>query len=406
MIFHASYIWPLKTNYNHMKRLFLILVVALISTISFAQVYQFTDVKRIPVTPVKNQASTGTCWCFATTAFIEAELMRMGKGEFDLSEMFIVRQNYLNRMEDNFMRRGKGNLGQGSLSHMMTKIVAEHGLIPEEIYNGINYNSPTHSHGELNKFVNTLSTTSVELRKRSPEYYKLVNALFDTYLGPVPAKFNYKGKEYTPITFVQSLGLNMNDYVEITSFSHKPFYSKFVVEVPDNWDHELYYNVPLNEMMEIMDYAINNGYTIAWDGDVSERSFSHAKGVAIFPEVDDMSKYEPTDRDRFETLNPADKLAEIAKFEKVWPEKNVTQEIRQQGYEGFTTTDDHLMLLTGIVKDQNGTKYYITKNSWGTERNTFGGYLNMSENYVKAKTIAIMVHKNSIPAAIRAKLGL
>ena len=389
-----------------MKKLLLILVVALISTASIAQVYHFTNVKSIPVTPVKNQSSTGTCWSYATTAFIEAELMRMGKGEFDLSEMYTVRYNYLNRMDDNFMRRGKGSLGQGSLSHMMTKIVAEHGLMPEEVYNGINYNSPTHSHGELNKFVNAIATAAVELRKRSPEYYKLVNALLDTYLGPVPAKFNYKGKEYTPQTFTQSLGLNMNDYVEITSFSHKPFYSKFVLEVPDNWDHELYYNIPLNELMEIMDHAINNGYTIAWDGDVSERYFSHAKGVAIFPEMDDMAKHEPTDRDRFERLNATDKLAEIAKFEKMWPEKNVTQEVRQQGYENFTTTDDHLMLLTGIVKDQNGTKYYITKNSWGTERNTFGGYLNMSENYVKAKTIAIMVHKNAIPAAIRAKLGL
>jgi len=389
-----------------MKKLLSILVVALISTIAFGQAYQFTDVKRISVTPVKNQASTGTCWSYATIAFIEAELMRMGKGEHDISEMFIVRHNYLNRMEDNYIRRGNGNLGQGSLSHMVTKIVAEHGIMPEEAYNGINYNSPTHSHGELNRFVGAISKTAVDLKKRSPEYYKLVNSLLDTYLGPVPAKFNYKGKEYTAKSFAQSLSLNMDDYVEITSFTHAPFYTKFAVEVPDNWDHGKYYNVPLNEMMEIIDYAINNGYTIAWDGDVSERSFSHAKGVAIFPEVEDLSRYEPTDRDRFERLNPTDKLAEIAKFEKVWPEVNVTQDIRQKGFENFSTTDDHLMLLTGIVKDQNGTKYYITKNSWGTERNTFGGYLNMSENYVKAKTIAIMVNKNSIPAAIKAKLGL
>ena len=169
-------------------------------------------------------------------------------------------------------------------------------------------------------------------------------------------------------------------------------------------DHEKYYNVPLNELIEIIDNALNNGYTVAWDGDVSERTFSHAQGVAIFPEIEDLSGYQPTDRDRFERLASTDKLAEIAKFEKVWPEKSVTPEIRQAGYENFSTTDDHLMLLTGIVKDQNGTKYYITKNSWGTERNTFGGYLNMSENYVRAKTIAIMVNKNSIPASIRTKL--
>ena len=222
-----------------MKKLSICLLATLFIVLSVGstagQAYRFTDVKRIPVTPVKNQASTGTCWCFATIAFLEAELMRMGKGEYDLSEMFVVRQNYLNRMEDNYLRRGNGNLGQGSLSHMATKIITESGIVPEEVYNGINYNSLTHSHGDLNRFVSAIAAVPVELRGRSPEYYKLVDALFDIYLGTVPEKFNYKGVEYTPVSFAQSLGLNMNDYVEITSFTHIPYYEKSEVIIPDNW---------------------------------------------------------------------------------------------------------------------------------------------------------------------------
>ncbi|MFN2379447.1 MAG: C1 family peptidase, partial [Bacteroidales bacterium] len=179
-----------------------------------------------------------------------------------------------------------------------------------------------------------------------------------------------------------------------------------LVEVPDNWTHDRMYNVPVDEIVEIMDYALENGYTVNWDGDVSEKGFSHANGVAINPEVTKVEDFSGTDRARFEDMNPAQRLEEVFKFEKPFPEIDVTQEVRQAGYEAFVTTDDHLMHITGMVKDQNGTKYYITKNSWGTERNRFGGYLNMSESYVKAKVIFIMVHKDAVPAPIRAKLGL
>lgn len=366
----------------------LILSIALIGAAipSFAQGYQFSDIVRNPVSPVKNQASTGTCWCFSTISFLEAELIRTGKGVYDLSEMFVVRQKYMNQLEDNYYRRGKGNLGQGSLSHTALNAIRQVGIVPEEVYDGINYDSPTHNHGELNRFVNAISNTAVEMKKMSPEYYKLVNSLFDIYLGPLPEKFNYNGKEYTPKSFWTSLGLNLDDYVELTSFSHKPYYEPFEVEVRDNWEHEKMYNLPIDELIKVMDHALEKGYTIEWDGDVSEKGFSHANGVAI---------------------NPQPQVAEEAlKFQKPCEEINVTAEVRQQGYENFTTTDDHLMHITGIVKDQNGTKYYITKNSWGTARNNFGGYLNMSESYVRAKTILIMVHKNSIPKEIKTKLGI
>jgi len=368
--------------------------------------YIFTNTVSLKATPVKNQASTGTCWCFATTSYMESELLRMGKGEYDLSEMFIVRQKYMNQIEDNYLRRGKGNVGPGSLSHTWMNAIRQVGIVPEEVYHGINYDSENHNHRELQTYITAISETAVNNKKRSPEYYKILNSVFDTYLGELPEKFTYKGKEYTSKTFAESLGLNMDDYVEITSFNHKPFYKPFAVEVRDNWEGQQQYNVPLDEMMEVMDYALNNGYTVCWDGDVSEKGFSHKNGVAINPQVEKLDDYSTTDQARFEGLDQKTRLEEVYKFEKPYPEVKVTQDIRQEGYEAFVTTDDHLMHITGIAKDQNGNKYYITKNSWGTARNNNGGYLNMSDSYVRAKTIYIMVHKNAIPASLKKKLGL
>lgn len=371
--------------------------------------YQFTDVVSLKTTPVKNQASTGTCWCFATTSFMESELLRMGKGEYDLSEMFIVRQKYMNQLDDNYFRRGNGNINQGSLAHTWKNAYLQAGIVPEEAYHGINYQSEKHNHYEMVNYIYALANAAVKMKQRSPEYYKLMDNLFDTYLGKLPEKFTYQGKEYTATSFAESLGLNMDDYVELTSFTHKPYYSRFAPEVPDNWEHELMYNLPLDELMEVTDHALNHGYTVCWDGDVSEKGFSFKNGVAINPDVKKAEDLKGSDRERFEKLNAQEQkemLEEAYKFEKPCPEVNVTPEVRQQGYEAFVTTDDHLMHITGITKDQNGTKYYITKNSWGTERNAFGGYLNMSESYVRAKTIFIMVHKDAIPTAIRKKLGI
>lgn len=389
-----------------MKTLFISCALALSAMGAFAQGYQFTDVVKVPATPVKNQASTGTCWCFATTSFMESELLRMGKGTYDLSEMFIVRQKYMNQLQDNYVRHGEGNIGQGSLSHTFKRAYNQVGIVPEEVYTGINYDSDRHNHSEMVRYIQAIAETAVKMKKRSPEYDKLIENLFDTYLGKLPEKFTYQGKEYTPKTFAASLGLNMDDYIQLTSFTHHPYYTMFDVEVHDNWEHEKMYNLPLDEMMETMDYALNNGYTVCWDGDVSEKGFSFTNGVAINPEVKKVDDYATTDRARFEKLDEKGRLQEVYKFERPYPEINVTPEVRQEGFEAFVTTDDHLMHLTGIAKDQNGTKYYITKNSWGTERNKFGGYLNMSDSYVRAKTIFIMVHKDAIPKAIKAKLGM
>ncbi len=389
-----------------MKTLILSCAVAMASMGAVAQGYQFKEVVKVPVTSVKNQASSGTCWCFATTSFMEAELLRMGKGTYDLSEMYIVRQKYMNQLQDNFIRAGRGNIGQGSLSHTFMNAYRQVGIVPEEVYCGINYQSDRHNHEELASYLHALAETSVKLKKRSPEYDSLVENLFDTYLGKLPETFTYQGKEYTPKSFTESLGLNMDDYVELTSFTHHPYYQQFEVEVPDNWEHQLMYNLPLDELMEVTDHALKNGYTVCWDGDVSEKGFSFKNGVAINPEVIHVDDYATTDRARFEKMDEKERLQEVYKFERPFPEVNVTPEVRQEGFEKFVTTDDHLMHLTGIVTDQQGTKYYVTKNSWGTERNAFGGYLNMSESFVRAKTIYITVHKDALPKAIRKKLGI
>ena len=330
----------------------------------------FKPVIELKATSVKNQARTNTCWSFATTSFIESELLRMGKGEYDLSEMFIIRYNYTDRLKDNYLRQGKGNTDEGGQSHDWMKIFEEKGIVPDQVYPGLNYGSPTHNHSELNMMIKAVAEVSVSKKNESDQYFKVVNSILDIYLGAVPETFTWKGETFTPLSFAKSLGINPDDYVEITSMTHFPFYTQGVLEVPDNWRMNRFYNVPLDELIQIMDYALKNGFTVNWDGDTSEDGFTNRKGVALFPT------------------------------------SNVTQEMRQAMFENFTTTDDHLMHITGITNDQNGGKYYITKNSWGPESNKYGGYLNMSEQYVRAKTLFIMVNKNSIPPEIVKKLNI
>ncbi len=374
-----------------MKRILILTLAAVFCTAAFAQtqtIYKFTPLKDIKVTSVKNQARTGTCWCFATVSFLEAELIRQGKGEYDLSEMFVVRNNYTDRIFDNYLRRGRGNIGPGSIAHMATKAIAKYGIVPESVYNGINYGSETHNHGELSAYLKGIADVSVNLKNLSPEYNKLVKSLFDIYLGEVPETFQYEGKTYDPKSFAKKLGLDdFSDYIELTSFSHHPFYQQVPLEIPDNWDHEKLWNVPLDDFMAIIDNALTNGYTVAWDGDLTAGEFNHNRGIAICP-------------------NPED-FAEAVKLEKVYPDRNVTQEMRQGDFERFQTVDDHLMHLTGLYKDQNGNNFYKTKNSWGEGRNEeMKGYLYMSKAYIQMRSISIMVHKDAIPKDIRKKMGL
>ncbi|MBN2864167.1 MAG: aminopeptidase [Bacteroidales bacterium] len=338
---------------------------------------ELTTIFDLQTTPVKNQAATGTCWSFATTSFIESELLRLGKGEYDLSEMFIVRHNYINRLRDNYLRKGQGNTGEGGNAHDFIRVFREYGIVPDEVYTGLNYGSPVHNHSELQAFIKAVSAVPLQRKKESEQYYEIVNAVLDTYLGETPGSFTFKGVSYTPLSFAGSLGINPDDYVEITSFIHFPFYSREVLEIADNWAKALFYNVPLNELIEIIDYSLSNGFTVNWDGDTSEKGFSHKNGFAVISPLKSDDNQPASDHQR-----------------------------RQEGYISSATTDDHAMHITGLVKDKDGKKYYKTKNSWGPDRNSFGGYLYMSEDYVREKTLFIMVHKDAIPSSIRTKLGI
>lgn len=350
-------------------------------------VYQFEYIKMLPATPVKNQAVTGTCWSFATTSFFESELIRLGKGEFDLSEMHIVRYNYINRVKDNFLKGGKGNLQEGSLSNMVFDVVNKQGIVPEVVYNGINYNSATHNHTLLNEYVNVLAQVPVKHKEITPEFDKLLNSLLDIYLGVVPKEFSYKGKEYTPVSFYQSLGINTNDYIFLTSFTHHPYYKEFILEIPDNWNGGRYYNLPLEEFMQVIDNSIEKGFTVCWDGDMSEKSYSDKAGLAVMADAQELASEEGS------KLN----------FNKIYKEVKTDATSRQMGFDSKATTDDHLMHLIGKAKDKNGTVYYVVKNSWKPEINRFGGYNHLSLEYVRAKTISILVHKSAVPEEILRK---
>lgn len=354
------------------------------------QVYQFTDIVRNPVTSVKDQNYSGTCWCFSTISFLEAELLKAGKGSWDLSELFVVRHNYYDRLNDNYLRRGKGNIGEGSITHMALRQIKEHGVVPQDIYSGINYDSELPDHlTEFTTYIEAIANASVKVGNRSEEYFELQDALFDIYMGPLPESFIYEGKEYTPITFRDKLGINTDDYIEITSFTHHPFYQQVPLEIPDNWDHALLYNLPLDDFMRVIDNALENGYTVNWDGDVSENGYVfNPHGIAVIPAQADLTKRE--------IATSATIIEEI---------DEITPELRQEWFETFVTTDDHLEHIIGIAQDQNGTRYYITKNSWG-ESGPFAGYHYMSEKYVRAKTVSIVVNKKGLPKDIKKKLGL
>ena len=367
--------------------------------------FRFTTIKENKITSVKNQASSSTCWSFSALGFFEAELLRMGKPTVDLSEMFVVHQSYTDKA-DNFVRmNGTINFAGGGSFYDVMYTLKNYGIVPESEMSGLNYGEEKHRHGELDALTEAYVKTLVKNpnKKLSTAWKKGFTGILDAYLGERPKEFVANGKKYTPVTYAQSLGLNMDDYVSLTSFTHHPFYSKFVIEIPDNWRWEESYNLPLDEFAKVFDYAIDNGFTIAWGSDVSEKGFTR-NGVAVNPEV---KKENLPGSDQAKWLNISQKEMEeqIYKVKGPQPEVNVTQEIRQRDFDNYQTTDDHGMVIYGTAKDQNGTKYYLVKNSWGTD-NKYKGIWYASDSFVKHKTINIVVHKDAIPKEILKKLGL
>lgn len=394
-----------------MKKIFtsVFMLAAILSSSMYAQDndgYQFTTVKEVKISPVKNQNRTGTCWCFSGLGFLESELLRMGKGEYDLSEMFIVNHSYKDKADKYVRLHGYLNFAQGGSFGDVLYAAKHYGLVPESVMNGLNYGENMHVHGEMESAAANYLKAIIKNpnRKLSTAWKKGFDGIIDAYLGELPEKFTYNGKEYTPKSFAEELGLNIDDYVSLTSFTHHPFYSTFPIEVQDNWRWDLSYNLPLDELMQVFDNAINNGYAIAWASDVSEKGFSR-NGVAVAADIESMER-SGSDQDRWLGLSQTQKDQEIKKMlEKPCQEIKVTQELRQEEYDNYKTTDDHGMLIYGIAKDQTGKKFYMVKNSWGTD-SKYKGTWYASETFVAFKTMNIVVHKNAIPKEIRAKLGI
>lgn len=348
--------------------------------------YQFTTVKENAVVGVDNQCQTGTCWSFATMSFLESEIIRKGGKPVDLSEMINPRVIYPKKADSYVRFQGKQQFSPGGLSHDVMIAVREYGIVPESAFTGFVNGQTEYNHNALDATLNAVvkATLDSKLNESSNDWKNSVEGILDGSIGKLPTEFVHEGRKYTPASFRDAMKINADDYVSLTSFTHHPFYKQFVLEVPDNWAKGSFYNLPLEELQQVMDNAIDNGYTVAWDADVSERGFSFKNGAAVLP---------------------ADEVTKEELWTKVVPEKAVTQENRQKEFDNFKTTDDHLMHITGKAKDQNGTSYYTMKNSWGTG-NLYKGYQHVSRNYFQMKTISIMVHKDAIPALLRKKLGI
>ena len=371
--------------------------------------FRFTTIDSIAITPVKDQNRSSTCWSYSTIGFLESELLRMGKGEYDLSEMFVVHHTMLDRAEYSVRMYGTAEFAPGGSAYDVIYCLKNYGMVPQNAMPGIQYGStPADTlpvHAELDAIAGGVvkAVTNSGLKKLTPVWKKALTAVYDTYLGECPATFIYNGKEYTPKSFAEELGLNADDYVSITSYTHHPYYTTFALEVPDNWRMDQMYNVPMEEMMAIIDNALAKGYTLAWGADVSEICFTR-KGLGVVPEEEKAVDLTGSDAARWLGLSATDKREELTK--KPLPEKTITQEMRQAAYDSWENTDDHGMQIFGTAKDQNGKRYYMVKNSWGTKRSEYKGIWYVSEAYMQYKTNDVLVHKNAIPKEIRKKLGI
>ena len=353
-------------------------------TLAFTQEnqdFRFTINRELPHTSVKNQARTQTCWSFSGLSFFESEMLRQGKPEVDLSEMFIVNHCYRNKADKFVRMKGNTNFGSGGIFYDILDVTKKYGLVPEQTYQGIKYDKDKHDHVEMDTLLRKMVEKVIKKQNApvSSSWRDSLQKIVDSYLGDLPSSFDYQGKTYTPKTFVSNFcDINPDDYIQITSFSHHPFYQPFILEVPDNWNWSNFYNVPLDELEQIVDNSLQKGYTVAWAADVTETGFK--KGVAIIPEENTAASVFPP------------------------KEKEITQQIRQTAFDLQETTDDHGMHIIGSSKDQYGKDYYIVKNSWG-DYNAYKGYFYTSKSYLRYKTTSIMVNKNAIPPDIRKKLG-
>lgn len=367
--------------------------------------YTFTDEITIEVTPVRDQYRSGTCWSYAAISFLEAELIRENKGVYDLSEMFLVRNCFTEKADKYVRMHGKTNFGGGGLAHDLILVWNKYGLVPEEAYDGMTIGEQGPVHGEMEAVLTGYIEQVIKNpnRKLTPVWKKGFEGVLDAYLGTYPAEFEYNGQGFTPETYAASLQLNPADYVTIGSFTHHPFYEPFILEIPDNWGWNEIDNVQLDELMSVLDHALENGYSVCWDADVGEKGFNWNAGIALLPSenIEDLSNLE---QGRWSEMSDRQRQAMFYDFSSPRKEMEITQENRQEWFDNYTTTDDHLMHITGTAVDQDGNKFYKVKNSWGVGNHVYEGYFYCSEAYMRAKTIFFMVHKDAVPRQLSKKL--
>lgn len=356
--------------------------------------YSFTIIRQVEATEVQNQQATNTCWSFSSLSFFESELLRMGKGRVNLSEMFVVRNIYDMKARNYIRMHGKTNFAEGGGFPDMLTCMQRFGMVPESVYPGRKDPKTPHQHKLLESTLKNILLVAADEKTQKLDFeflMKSVNATCDAYLGEAPASFTLDGKTYDPKSYVAQLGLKAEDYVILGSYSHHPYYRPFILEIPDNWNWQNIYNLPLEDFREVMRQSLEQGYTFAWAADVSEATFLFKDGLALMPEK---AWVEMSDEEKQKALTQPVK------------QMQVSQEMRQKAFDNYETQDDHGMHAVGLVKDQNGTLYYLIKNSWGTERNSCGGYFYASESYMLMKSTSIMLHKSALSPELRKKLGI
>lgn len=358
-----------------------------------ARKFKFTTIINLENTPVKNQGSSGTCWSYATNSFLESEMVRMGKQPVEIAQIYTARCVYKDKAENYLRMQGNAGWGDGGECHDVINMFAKYGAMPQTAYTGLQYGAKKNQFAEMQGILKGMLDALVKNPngKISPGWRKAFDAVLDAYLGPVPETFTWNGKTYTPRTFAdQVVGINPAEYVELTSYTFAPYYEKTMLWAPDNWSYDMAWNVKMDDITDIIDYALKNGYSVSWATDVSEKYFSWKNGVAFVPE----KEYEDMNEDEIKNMwNGPQK------------ERVITSEMRQAGLDNFTTTDDHGMHIVGMAKDQNGSEYYIVKNSWGT-KNDHKGYLYVSKPFVKLKTTGFLLNKGGIPPALRKKMKM
>ncbi len=368
----------------------------------------FTVVKEIPITSIKNQARSGTCWNYSTLSFFEAEILRKSGKTYDLCEMFVCNKNYMDRAIVKVRMHGDAQFSEGGSAYDVLAVLKNYGICPEDAMPlpGTMYGDTLNNFNEFFKIMSPYvdAVAKNTAKTITPNWKNGLQGILDAYLGKCPEKFTYEGKEYTPQTFAASLGLDWNDYVSITSYTHHPFYEQFPVEVQDNWRQPGSWNLPIDEMARVIDNAIMNGYTVAWGGDVSEDGFTR-NGLAVLYDTETPQGLEGSDMAKWMKMTEAEKRAKTIQLGWAAKEKTPTQEMRQKEFDNWELTDDHGMLIYGIAKDQNGRKWYMVKNSWGNA-GEYKGIWYMSENFIVAKLMDFMVNKNALPKDIAKKLGL